>query len=73
MPTFPQARRGVLLGAVAFVALPVWESRAAWDGASAATGSCPLGDEGDDCRRQTLMCGSSWVYRPLPGEESLQA
>ena len=51
-----QARRRVLLGAAAFVALPVWESRAAWDGSSAAVGSCPLGEEGDECRVQTLKC-----------------
>lgn len=51
-----QARRRVLLGAAAFVALPVWESRAAWDGSSAAVGSCPLGEEGDECRVQTLQC-----------------
>ena len=51
-----QARRRVLLGAAAVVALPVWESRAAWDGSSAAVGSCPLGEEGDECRVQTLKC-----------------
>ena len=55
-PVFDQARRRVLLGAAAFVALPACESRAAWDGSSAAMGSCPLGEEGDECRVQTLRC-----------------
>lgn len=55
-PALDQARRRVLLGAAALVALPACEARAAWDGSSAAIGSCPLGDEGDECRRQTLMC-----------------
>ena len=55
-PALDQARRRVLLGAAAFVALPVWEGRAAWDGSSAAVGSCPLGEEGDECRVQTLKC-----------------
>ena len=56
-PALYQARRRVLLGAAALVALPACEARAAWDGSSAAIGSCPLGDDGDECRRQTLMCG----------------
>lgn len=57
-PVLDQARRRVLLGAAAFVALPVWESRAAWDGSSAAVGSCPLGEEGDECRVETLKCAA---------------
>ena len=26
-----------------------------WDGTSVAQGSCALGDEGDECRRETLL------------------
>jgi hypothetical protein len=55
--TMQQQRRGFLAAmALATVSLP----RAAiagfgWDGTSSAQGSCALGDEGDECRRQSLL------------------
>ena len=43
--------------AIAFAAIQmttVAPAMAAWDGVSSATGSCPLGEEGIECRRQLL-------------------
>jgi hypothetical protein len=39
------------------LSIPVQEAKAGfgWDGSSAAIGSCAIGDDGADCRRQALL------------------
>ena len=50
-------RRAILSTIALCFTVPVLEARAGfgWDGSSAALGSCALGDEGADCRRQQLL------------------
>jgi hypothetical protein len=52
-----QQRRGILAAlALATVSLPKAANAGfGWDGTSSAQGSCALGDEGDECRRQSLL------------------
>lgn len=54
-----QSRRQSLAAALAGVAsLLAGQAQARygdWDGSSAAIGSCPIGDVGDECRRQALL------------------
>lgn len=38
----------------AAIQLSIAPAHAAWDGVSAATGSCPLGEEGTECRKSVL-------------------
>ena len=50
-------RRAILSSIALYSASPVLQASAGfgWDGSSAALGSCALGDEGADCRRQQLL------------------
>ena len=56
----PSRRHAVLLAA-GFLASACGSrahaSMEGWDGSSAALGSCPIGDEGDECRKRLIMCG----------------
>ena len=56
----PSRRHAVLLAAGLLASAcgsPAHASMEGWDGSSAALGSCPLGDEGDECRKRLIMCG----------------
>lgn len=46
-----------MLGLAGYVVVPTQRASAGfgWDGSSSAIGSCALGEEGDDCRIQTLQ------------------
>lgn len=52
-----QGRRAVLGALAAVITIPAKQASAGfgWDGSSAALGSCAIGDEGADCRRQQLL------------------
>ena len=43
---------------------PAAASMEGWDGSSAAIGSCPLGDEGDECRKRLIMCAAPLYSSP---------